>query len=366
MPADSRTARMTVDSSILGFRGAGRWIASSMMRISRMRVISAAVIAGTLLAAVARAQPERVRTLTYDAERKEWFERPPPPPGTPEGDLHVIRQMTREGRYAEALKLMKRFSKTHGAGHELQPDLLLAQAEAMIGAGDYDEAHEILRGFLAEYSGIAQTSEALRMEFIIAEAYLSGAKRKLWGMRILSGEDTALRILDELSTDHPESRVAEFAVKKKADYYFDTGQHRLAEDEYARLLRDYPRSQYYRFAWRRSAEAALASFGGVEYDEAALIEAEERYREYDSRFPTEAAHEDVDLILDRIHELRGEKEYSIGDYYERTAHLSSAVYHYRAVREHYPDTIAARKATQRLELLGVLVAEEEVPPPVGG
>lgn len=330
-------------------------------------------LAGAFVAlpAIAPAQPARVRSLTYDAEKKDWVERPPPPPGTPEGDLHEIRVHTKDGRYSDALKLLKRFFKKHGDAHPLHPDLLLAQAQALIGRRDYDKAHKVLQAFLAQYDGIAQTPEALRLEFIVAEAYLGGVKRKLWGLAILSGEDVALRILDEIFTGHPESRYAELAVKRKADHFFDTGQFRLAEDEYARLIRDYPRSQYLRLAWRRAAEAALASFGGVEYDEAALIEAEERYREYQSRFPTEAAEEDVDLILYRITELRAEKEYAIGAYYERTDHLSSAVFHYRLVRTNFPDTIASGKAVLRLELLGAVevVDEneiEETAPPVGG
>jgi len=317
-----------------------------------------AVVLGSVIPSIALAQPARVRTLTYDADKKDWVELPPPPPGTPEGDLHLIRIHIKDGHFREALKLAERFDKRHGSAHELYPAVLLAKAQALIGRRDYDKAHGVLQAFLGEYAGIAQTPEALRLEFVIAEAYLGGAKRKLWGLAILSGEDVALRILDEISTDYPDGKEAEWAVKTKADYLFRTGQHGLAEDEYARLIRDFPRSQYYRYAWRRAADASLASFGGVEFDEAALIEAQERFREYQGRFPSDAGQEDVQAILDRIHQLRGEKEYSIADYYERTDHLTSAVFHYRLVRKDYPETIAARRAAARLEALGAVEPED--------
>lgn len=296
----------------------------------------------------------RTRTLTYDPDRKAWAELPPPPPGTPEGDLHAIKVRIREEDYGSALSAIKEFFKRYGESGPFQPEVLIAKAEALIGRDDYDKAHLVLQEFLGGFGGMALTSEALRLEFVIAEAYLSGVKRKVWGIRLFSGEDIAFRILDEIATDYPDSRLAELATKTKADYLFRTGEHALAELEYARLLRDYPQSRYHPFALRRSAESALASFAGVDYDDAALIEAEERYYEYRLRYAAQADREGVGLILDGIREARAEKDFSTGAYYERTGHLSSAIFYYRFVRDNWPNTIATTKATERLELLGAL------------
>ena len=109
-------------------------------------------------------------------------------------------------------------------------------------------------------------------------------------------------------------------------------------------MKDYPNSQYQQYALRRSAEAALASFAGVEYDDAALIEAEERYRDYLAQYGAMAQREGVDLIIENIRERRAEKLFVIGEYYERTNHLSSAVHSYRMVAATWPDTVAAGKA----------------------
>ncbi|MGB2986222.1 MAG: outer membrane protein assembly factor BamD [Phycisphaerae bacterium] len=298
------------------------------------------------------AQQPRTRTLTYDADRKEWVEQPPPSPGTPEGDLHAIRVLIKDADYRKALTAIKKFVKRHGESDSLYPEVLIAKAEALIGRLEYYTAHVTLQAFLGEFAGVPLTSDALRMEFNIAEAFLSGVRRKVWGIRWLSGEDIALRILDEISADYPDSRLAELAIKTKADYLFKAGDHALAELEYTHLLRDHPQSRYHQYALRRSAEGALASFGGVDYDEAALIEAEERYRDYQLRYPDQADRDGVGLILDGIRELRAEKDFLIGAYYERTDHWSTAIYYYRMVRENWPDTIAATKAASRLELLG--------------
>jgi outer membrane protein assembly factor BamD (BamD/ComL family) len=303
-------------------------------------------------ATAATAQQARTRKLTYDAQRKDWVELPPPPAGTPEGDLRCIRVQIKEGKHRRALSAIKRFVKTYGRADPQYPATLLAKAEALIGRREYYKAYGVVQEFMDAFGGMALTSDALRLKFVIAETYLTGLKRKIWGVRLLSGVDLAFRILDEIAVDHPDSRWAVYAVKTKADYLFHTGDHALAELEYARLLKDYPRSRYVQPSMRRSADAALASFRGIEYDEAALIEADERYRDYLSYYPLTHDTDDIALVLDGIQEQRAEKDFSIGQYYQRTDHLSSAIFYYRSILESWPETIAATKAGERLDLLG--------------
>jgi len=299
-------------------------------------------------------QQPRIRTLTYDGQQKEWVEQPPPPAGTADGDLYAIKLQIHDGHYRGALSAIKRLVAKYGKADPAYPEALIAQAEALIGLKDYAKAHAVLQAFLGEFGGMTLTAEALRLEFVIAEAYLSGVKRRVWLVFRVSGEDVGYQILDEISTDHQDSPLAELAVKTKADHLFKVGEHALAELEYARILKDYPRSRYHQFSLGRSAESALASFAGVDYDEAALVEAEERYKDYRLRYRLQADREGVGLILDSIHEMRGEKDFLIGQYYERTDHPGSAIYYYQGVRRGFPETIAAKKATSRLELLGVL------------
>jgi outer membrane protein assembly factor BamD (BamD/ComL family) len=187
---------------------------------------------------------------------------------------------------------------------------------------------------------------------VIAETYFSGVKRKFLGFRVLSGADIAHDILNDISAEYAETPFAAYALKTNADYLFANGKHNLAVDEYARLLKDYPNSQYQQYALRRSAEAELANFAGVEYDDTALRRAEERYRDYLAQYGAIAQREGVDLIIENIRERRAEKLFVIGEYYERTNHLSSAVHSYRIVAATWPNTVAAGKAASRLDILG--------------
>lgn len=300
----------------------------------------------------ARADEPRARSLEYTPTSKTWVEVPPPAPGTPEGDLHQIRMWIKGEKYRTARRAINKFIKGHGKLGDLYPAVLIAKAEVLIGQRKFDKAHLLLQEFLSEFGGGSLTSDALRLEFVIAETYYTGVKRKFLGFRVLSGADIAHKILEDISLNYSQTPFAAYAIKTKADYLFANGEHGVAESEYARLLKDYPNSQYQQYALRRSAEAALASFAGVEYDDAALIEAEDRYRSYLAQYGAIAEREGVDLIIENIRERRAEKLYVIGEYYERTNHLSSAVHSFRLVAAQWPNSVAAGKAASRLDLLG--------------
>jgi tetratricopeptide (TPR) repeat protein len=321
--------------------------------ISARRLVWAMVFLPAASAMALAAEPTRTRKLNYEPTKREWVELPPPPPGTAEGDLFRLRESVRAGDFRRSLDGVKRWVKTYGAEDPLYPEILLIRAEAWIGRGNFDHAFKALQEFINQFAGIALTSDALRLEFIVAESYLGGARRRFLGLPMFSGEDRAFQILDEIALDYPDDPLAPLAIKTKADYLFRRGEHDQAEMEYARLQREYPRSRYNQFAMRRAAESALAGFGGVEYDDSALIEAHERFQDYRVRYAAVADQEGVGLILDNIRELQAEKEFRIGAYYERTDHLSSAVFYYRVVLRDFPGTIAAGKAGRRLEMLGV-------------
>jgi len=303
--------------------------------------------------------PERARQLEYDPATGTWVQSEPPVPGTATGDLQLVRQALAREKHRRAYRAVRKWLKTYGPDESLYPEALLLRAEIEIARGDYYKAHQHLQEFLGEFDGTAWAEQAAYFQFVIAENFAIAGKRRKWlGMRILKATDTGVDILDEISNSHPESILAQQAIMTKADHYYDRGEFLLAEMEYARLVEEYPRSQCYRKAMRRSAESALASFGGVDFDDAPLIEAEDRFGHYLALYPGSAEQEGIGLILQQIHTLRAAKELSIGQYYERTGHPRSAVFYYQSTCANWPDSIAAAQARPHLARL----TGEQTPP----
>jgi len=325
-----------------------------------LRMKNVAILAMVCLSGwtAAFGQEQRARTLEYSPTDQTWVEENPPMPGTAEGDLYLASSKVRSGDYRKAISGAAAFLKKYGDTHELYPESILVKVAALVGMKKYSDADTVLQAFLSQFAKGALTGEALRLQFVVAENYLRGAKVRKWWIFWVSGTDRGLEMLDEIWTGYPSQRIAEMAIKTKGDYLFENGDHALAELEYARLLRDYPQSRYHQMALARTAEAALASFGGVDYDEAALIESQERYQDYRIAYRGPAEREGVDLILESIREMRGEKDLRIGDYYERTNQADSAIFYFRGVRRDFPNTLASAKAAERLSLMGAPIDPE--------
>ncbi|MCG3132193.1 MAG: hypothetical protein FLDDKLPJ_03026 [Phycisphaerae bacterium] len=313
--------------------------------------------AAVATATVVVSQDKRSRTVVRDPGSQAWVEVIPSEPGTPDGDLHAAREHLLTGSPGTAAKAVDRWIRDHGASHALYPDALLLKTQAWIAAHQFDEAHDLLTRFLNEFDGTSYVTEALRQEFVIAEAYLGGARRKFLGMRLMPGDDVGLRILDDMTANFPNDAHAELAIKTKADYFFRRGESSLAELEYTRLLNEYPQSRYHAYALRRAADCAQAVFVGPEYDEAPLIEAQSRFEEYARRYPQQAAEEGVPGIFVAIREARAEKLVKTAEYYERARHPKTAVFYYQLAVRDWSGTQAEAKARRRLDVLGVAVSE---------
>jgi len=300
--------------------------------------------------------------LEYDETRGTWVQREAPVPGTPEGDLRLARADHTDGHYAAAYRRVRKWLETYGEADPRYPEAAVLRARIEIARRDYYKAHKHLQEFLNEYGPTQAADEAIHYEFVIADVFLKGTRRKLIGMRMMPAEDVGLSILDDLAANYPESPTAELALKTKADHFFVKGDFALAEFEYARLREQFPLSRYVRYALRRSADAALGSFPGIEFDDAGLIEAEARFRDYLAQYPGVAEQEGVGLVLANIREQRATKELHVGEYYRKTERPRAAAFYYRSTLATWPETVAAREASGRLAEMGLA----EVPETAGG
>ncbi len=302
----------------------------------------------------------RAERLKYDTERGGWVALLAPVAGTDAGDLAFARASLAAEEYARAQRQVRRWLKTYGTGSVLYPHALLLRAQIEKARRSYYVAYATLTELLDAYGATEIADDAAVEMFNIGEVYLSGVRRKFWGMRLLRATDLGLDILDDVAVRFPDTSLAEQAIKTKGDYFFKEGDFGLAELEYNRLATSYAQSRYRRYAMRRSADSALASFGGVRFDDAPLIEAEERYRQYAAEYRGLAEQERVGLILEDILERRAAKEFDVGGYYEKTVHPRAAAFYYRSTIEHWPDTIASRKARAALGAMGEEAPEADV------
>ena len=89
-----------------------------------------------------------------------------------------------------------------------------------------------------------------------------------------------------------------------------------------------------------------------EFDDAGLVEAQERFGQFAQLYPAAAQGLDVPVILDEISARRADKTLEIGKFYQKTKKISAACYYYRQTVRRWPDTPASAEARSRLASLG--------------
>lgn len=334
-----------------------RWYtqSASLQIVSAVLVVVCASWTTALAAELPEEPSRRARDyrdiLLFDDDLGQWVAPSLPQAGTETGDLRLADRHLDEGRPKAARKLLKQWLKEYPDSEYLgQGKMLLGDCEYAL--GNYWKAYGWYNQVISEFDGTGLYAQALRRQMAIADVYLSGVKRKFLGMRILPAADEALDMLAEIEDLAADHRIAEVALMKKANFYYQTSDFISAEESYARLVREYPDSRYYQQALLLSAQAALASFSGTRFDATPLLEAQQRFERYQQEFPDQARIEAVDQTLERIRESQAQKKYEIADYYWRTNHLDAAAFYFSLVVEQFGDTIWAARADEALQQLG--------------
>lgn len=333
------------------------------LRLATCWLSTLVVFAGPASAAQDPVSPpkrERVQRLQYEAQSDRWIETEAPVGGTADGDLDIIRQDIAKGDYKPALGKVKKWLKTYGTDQPRYPEALYLQGTAYLETGDYRGAQDTYQKLLNDYPGSEYAERSLSALFRVGEQYMAGKRRKAFkGLFRIKDREGGVKIMDDMIANYADTPLAEQAQLTKANYYYERGEFDVSQEEYARFSRDFPRSRFAPKAQLYSAYSALAAFPGIKFDDAPLVEAEERFRQFLSAYPDQARQLDVPMLLDQIGSTRADKTYDIAKFYEKTGERQAAVFYYRATVTRWPGTPAAGQAQARLTALSESVDEAE-------
>ena len=189
---------------------------------------------------------------------------------------------------------------------------------------------------------------AMQKQYDIANDFLNGHKRRFLGFPILPAEDEAVEMLYRVQERSPGSGLAETALLRTADYYYNSAQFDFAQDAYAAFVRGYPRSKDVPHARLRQAFSSLAQFRGLRFDATPIIDARSQFVDIEQAYPKLADDENVPALIERIDSAFAAKLFVTGDFYERTHQPKAAAYFYRFLIDTYSSSPEADKARARL------------------
>ncbi len=113
-----------------------------------------------------------------------WVPLVQPSMGTPDGEVAEMIRELEAGETKLVIHRAKQWVKVNKL-HPLMPQVLLLQGDAEVARGNKYKALYSYEEMLINYPTSDLYMPALQREFNIADAFLSGYKRKFLGMRIL-------------------------------------------------------------------------------------------------------------------------------------------------------------------------------------
>ncbi|MBN1941974.1 MAG: outer membrane protein assembly factor BamD [Phycisphaerae bacterium] len=294
----------------------------------------------------------------------EWVSPAPAEPGTPEGDLVILRQMVADGQNKRVVKMVEEFLVAHGESPACEEAMNLA-GQSLINQGQYWNAYKWYERQISTYPNGAFFERALDREFLIADAFVGGRKRKALKIFRVPADLDGLDMLMRIAAHAPTTPIAERALLRAADFHFTRAEYPQAVAIYEDFLKSHPLSEHRKYAMLQVARAYLLNYRGVQWDTAPLLDARKRYQLFAQAYPQDAEKENVEGILEEIRLGLAQKVYNTGRFYERTKHPRAAAFYYRKTIEDYPDTHWANSARGRLDMLGPLPTDARpfTPPP---
>jgi len=255
-----------------------------------------------------------------------------------EGDK--LKEARREFR-----KLLKHYPKSNQA----------AEAQFYLGAieekqGRLYEAYLAYQKVIDKYPFSSRINEIIQKEFRIAQRFMRGEKHKSLGIS-LPVENPAIEIFKKVIDNSTFGTWAAEAQYKLGLILKSLGRYFEAEDEFVKVIKSYPQSE-----WVTPAEFQIASCRakispGSDYNQEATHEAKQSFEEFVLSHPDAELSRQAEKNIQELKEKEAEGYYDIAVFYEKQKAYNAARIYYNMVINDYPHGSWSAKAFSKLQVM---------------
>ena len=282
-------------------------------------------------------------------------------------DEAIARVQFREG---EALFLAKKYAeaapKFHTASWRwpdstLEENALFLEGECYFFDAQYGKAEDAYDALLKQHGNTRYIDTVIWRLFAMARYWEQlDAVQPHWAVTPNFNDKTrpwfdswgnAIGAYESIHLHDPRGPLADSAVMAMANMYFRAGQYEDAAFHYDILRKDYPKSKYQLRAHLLGLESKMRMYQGPLYDVQPLKDADEiaaqTLKQFRGRLGDEEAK--VRQTRGRIVELRAQREWVMGQYYDNKKYYAAARQYYKFLVDNYPRTVYAEQARDRLD-----------------
>jgi len=268
---------------------------------------------------------------------------------TPAEQLDSALRFYQEDRLKEARReferLLQHYSKSQQA----------ADAQYYLGMieekqGRLYEAYLGYQKVIDKYPFSSRINEIIERQFRIAEQFMQGQKRKALGIT-LPVENPAIEIFRKVIDNSTYGPLAAEAQYKLGLILKSLGRFFEAEDEFNKVIKNYPQSEWVTAAEFQIAECRANISPSPDYDQEATREAKEKFQEFVLSHSDAALSSQAEKNIRELQEREAQGYYDTAVFYEKQRAYNAAKIYYNIVIEDYPRSLWAAKALSKLHAL---------------
>lgn len=305
----------------------------------------------TLKTNFANSKDQQVAQASYDAGKQLYDRGTAMIAENPEGTAH-------ESTFEEAANAFRKASAAW-PDSSLAEDAYFLEGESYFFANRYVQANRAFEGLISLYSGSRYLDRAEQRRYSIALYWLelkkNGASIALNDPKrpkfSLAGE--ARRILHRIRIDDPTGQLADDATFTLGNAYLQAERFEEAADTFSYLRNDYPGSEYQFKTQMLELESLLKSYKGSEYDGLPLVKAEKLRTQIARQFP-DKARQNQEILAQQsslITNQLAQRDYEVGQFYERRGENRAAKIYYEKVRDEHPSSVFENDLNSRIEMV---------------
>jgi outer membrane protein assembly factor BamD len=229
------------------------------------------------------------------------------------------------------------------------------QAQYLVGRcyeakGKDEVAFQHYQKLLEKYPKMTNTQEVLVRQYVIANKFLGGEWRKLWGyVPLPPSMDKTVEMYEKVIKNAPYSDIAPqaqmnvgLAREKQKNYAAAVKAYEKAADRYAEQEKVTAEATY------KAGLATLKESKTAEYDQNAAGRAINTFTDFSALHPDDNRVKEAQKRIDELKTEQARGSYQIARFYEKKRKWKAALIYYNEVLNKDPNSSYAKEARERL------------------
>ncbi|MDD5005080.1 MAG: outer membrane protein assembly factor BamD [Candidatus Omnitrophica bacterium] len=267
---------------------------------------------------------------------------------SPKAQLQFAKEVLNTGNYKNALVEFRNLLRHYPESQEAS-DAQFYVGECLEKMDKPYDAYLAYQKVIDKYAFNTKMDEVLQREFNIANT-LADAKVKILGLDFPQYY-YAITIYRKIIENSPYSKLAPLSQYKIGLVLKTSGDFAGAKKEFEKVISTYPDSEWVEASKFQLAKSASLVSLDADYDQEATKEAKDRYEEFVSTHPEAELSKEAKEEIVSLTDKEAEKDFNVGQYYEKQKTYTSAGIYYEDVISKYPKSVWAQRSLERIQVL---------------